>query len=84
MRSPYLRISWHKFRNWVTVKAIGYKAYYEHFDYGWYSYQPLDGNYDNLIVSREELGTTIGKKTVLKEEVLVVPWHSKVETIYLY
>ena len=55
MRDEHLRISWHRLRNWVEIKAIGDKAYYEHFGCGWYSYQPLDGNYDNLIVSQEEL-----------------------------
>ena len=82
MRQAHLKVSWHKLHSWVTVKVIGDKAYYEHFSYGWYSYQPLDGNYDNLIVSNEELGVTIGKKTVLKEESIIAPHFSRTEIIY--
>ena len=82
MREAHLRISWHRLRNWVEIKAIGGKAYYEHFDCGWYSYQPLDGNQGTLLVSQEELGRVIGKKTVLKEESLIAPHFAKVETVY--
>ena len=82
MRQPHLKISWHKLRSWVAIKAIGDKAYYEHFNCGWYIYQPLDDNDDNTIVSNEELGTTIGKKTVLKEEIIIAPHFSRTEVVY--
>ena len=82
MRQAHLKISWHKLHSWVAIKAIGDKAYYEHFNYGRYSYQPIDGNYDNLVVSQDELGVIIGKKTVLKEEIIIAPHFSRTEIVY--